>query len=101
MKWKNKIEKLMEWKEKDNKRQKALDCFGEVFSPDCYPLIINETLVQAYIEGIAQDNKEIKDWLEYLVYEVSQTTYQVWDKDKVEYDFRKLKDIVSFFEKHY
>lgn len=91
----------MKWKEKDDKRQKAFDCIGEVFSPDCYPLIINETLAQAYIEGLAQDNKEIKDWLEYIAYEVSQTTYKVWDKDKIEYDFRKLKDIVAFFEKHY
>jgi hypothetical protein len=101
MNWKNKIEKLMEWKEKDDKRQKAFDCLGEVFSPDCYPLIINETLSQAYIEGIAQENKQIKDWLEYIVYEVDKTAYEVIDEDKVKYDFRKLKDVVSFFEKHY
>lgn len=101
MKWKDKIEKLMEWKEKDEKRQKALDCFCEVFGPDCYPLIINETLTQAYIEGVSEGNKEIKNWLEYIVYEVDNRVYEVRDKDNVKYDFRKLKDIVSFFEKHY
>jgi hypothetical protein len=100
--WKNVIERLKHWENESQKYQKAMDVFCNAFAPLNYPLILDYTISSGFIEGVANGNKEIEDWLSYYIYEArgmkGKATVKVGDK---EYNFKKDKDVIKFFNDNY
>jgi hypothetical protein len=96
------LTKLKELKAKDDVIQNAVENFCNVIAPDSYPLIIEESKVQGFLEAFGIINPEIKDWLEYYIYEASNMTNpMVTDGDGNIFDFKFDEEVVKFLEKHY
>lgn len=101
--WKKIIERLKFWQEKDYELQNAMDVFSKAFAPDSYSLILNYPAVDSYIEGVANDNEEIKDMLLYAIYEAPSLKGRANVKDTKGqyYDFHNTDEIIKYFENNH
>jgi hypothetical protein len=100
--WKQIVKTIIKYRKRDDTRQEAMNHFCEVFSPDSYPPVNCEWLSAVYIDGVAGGNEELLNWLEYYIYEAygmkGKATVKVGDK---EYNFKKDKDVIKFFNDNY
>lgn len=83
------LTKLKELKAKDDTIQNALEDLYNVIAPGSYPLIIEESNVQGFLEAFGIISPEIKDWLEYYIYEArSINNPMVTDDDGDNFNFK-------------
>lgn len=79
--------------------QKAMNDFCKVFAPNEYSPVLGVGLVSLYLE---QFDDEVRDWLEYYLYEASimKGSAEVTVEGKV-YDFKNEDDVVKFFKENF
>jgi hypothetical protein len=97
------LKKIKEYQEKENKLQNAMDSFSKVFAPSSYEPVLELGITQAYIAGIARNNKQVIDLLEYFTYEAPNlkgTIAQVTANGKT-YNFKNEKSVIKFFKENY
>jgi hypothetical protein len=97
------LKDIKKLRKKENEIQDAMDSFCKVLAPNEYAPIIEQGLVQAYIDGVSNGNAELKDWLEYYAYEIplGKSPMTVTGNDGTKYDFKKDKDVVAFLENNF
>lgn len=102
MNWEKIIERLEYWYSIDQKHQKALNEYSRIVWPDTQAPIISTTCVESYIDGFTQD-KEIKEWLGYYIYEIPMLKGDATVKDGkgIKYNFKKKSDVIRFFNNNY
>ena len=94
------LERLEYWKSFDDKQQKAMDVFCKCFSPDCYPMIINQPFAAVYIEGVSEGNKELEDYLGYYIWEAAgmKGKATITTKEGKKYNAKNKKEFIKFLE---
>lgn len=99
MKIQKHLKRLKELEEKNKEMQKAMNDFCKVFAPSSYAPILEINLSDVYLE---QFDEEVRDWLEYYLYEASimKGSAEVTVEGKV-YDFKNEDDVVKFFKENF
>jgi hypothetical protein len=101
MNWKKTITRLDFWRKQDEKHQKALNDYCKVIAPNEYAPFVLGDCVNSFMDGLGVSD-EIKDWLEYYLYEASRMKVaEVKDQFGDRYDFCKKSDVVKFFNNNY
>lgn len=101
MNFKKILENIKTFRERDDKHQKALQTYCETIAPSSYVPVIEHSFVQAYIEGVSQDDLSLHNWLSYWAWDFSTFTEPAYAKDgKFEcLDCRDEKLFAEFLEK--
>lgn len=101
--WEKRLERLDYWLEQDKKLQTANNNWCKVLFPDSFPPIFARSLAKAYINGLANGDKELKEWLEYIAYEVPMIKdyCDVKDVKGRKYNFKNRKEQIQFFNDNF
>ena len=78
--------------------QKGFEDLSHIISPSSYPPIIEDSMVEAFIEGIAEIIPQLKEDLEYYAYEAPTMKTAIIEYKGKKYDAKKRKEFVKYLE---
>lgn len=90
------LNRLYSRQEISDKHQEAMDNLTETFASNSYNLILEDTPLSAYIDGVGLFNQELKEWLEYIAYEVDEEKDWEVKSGGNKYNFRHKEDRIKF-----
>lgn len=100
--WQKIFERLRYWEQKDNDWQEAMNLFCLKIAPYEYTPILERCGVKGFLDGFCQNNKELREELEYVLWEVPSLKREATVTRKGEkWNFKKNEDVIDYFSKFY
>lgn len=90
------LDRLDYWRSVDDKMQKAMDDFVDVVASGSYAPILETTRHEAYLEAVSNFYPELKEHLEYYLYEMSMSDGLSGTLDGKTYNFDNRDEYVEF-----
>ena len=101
--WQNVLDRLRYWHTRDEAMSDAMESFCAVLAPDNYPPFVPGNSVPSFLEGFCGEDKELKDILEYWLYEAplsEATDFHVQCKNK-KWNFNKDEEVIDYLCQFY
>jgi len=101
--WQNVLDRLRYWHAMDGTLCSAVQSFCAVLAPDNYPPFVPGNSVPSFLEGFCGEDKELKDILEYWLYEaplLEATDFHVQCKNK-KWNFNKDEEVIDYLCQFY
>ena len=90
------LDRLDFWMAQSKKWQEAVNQLCKTISPSSFSPIVEDSFVQSFIDGVSQNNKELKEDLEYYAYELSTMDSAQGECKGQKYNLKNREEFVEF-----